>query len=256
MLHYFESKSMSRHLYLTVSSLLALLLSFAARADFAPIVLTVYCEQNPPFSFRTEGETRGIYVKIVRQTLERMSRKSEVGEFVVAPWARGFAETQRNNNTLLFSVVRSPDREDLFQWAGPIGPFQPVIMARKDSNLDFSNTAKRNSFSYVVTKYSVSENLLTAAGVTPRQIARANSTGSAAGMLARGRVDGWVRDKTVALSALKEYARSDLQFKIAHAFDITYRYVAFSKNTDADFVQEFDRALTLVLKEQGLSYPQ
>lgn len=41
----------------------------------------------------------------------------------VLSWSRAFRQAQRRENVLLFSVGRTPERESLFQWVGPIVPY-------------------------------------------------------------------------------------------------------------------------------------
>jgi len=37
----------------------------------------------------------------------------------IVPLSEGFRQAQ-GNNTVLFSIVKSPEREPLYQWAGPV----------------------------------------------------------------------------------------------------------------------------------------
>jgi hypothetical protein len=57
----------------------------------------------------------------------------------LVPWSDGYARTLTTPDTALFSAARTMEREDLFQWVGPIGSFDMVFFARNDSRLSLSS---------------------------------------------------------------------------------------------------------------------
>ena len=103
------------------STIVLLLVCFVASVELAAgQQLRAVTEQFPPYSFERDGEIGGLPVEIVRE-LHRVA-EMEV-EIDVLSWRRAYRQARRRENVLLFSVGRTPDREDHFQWIGPIVPY-------------------------------------------------------------------------------------------------------------------------------------
>jgi len=60
----------------------------------------------------------------------------------IYPWIRGYILTCQNQNTVLFATARTPEREELFKWVGPIvKDKKSVIISKKSKNIK-TNTIK------------------------------------------------------------------------------------------------------------------
>lgn len=112
-----------------------LLPSLAAAAD--PTTLeghTYLTEQYYPFNY-LEGETvTGISAELLRMIWKELGITSASIELM--PWARAYDRIQHTPGTVLFSMARTPERERLFKWAGPITVARFVLIGKKDR--DFS----------------------------------------------------------------------------------------------------------------------
>lgn len=81
--------------------------------------LRVITEYNPPFNFTDEsGMVTGQSTEIVKEIASKLGGTVNIE---VLPWLQGYALAQDEDNTVLYSTVRMPLREDLFKWVGPIG---------------------------------------------------------------------------------------------------------------------------------------
>jgi hypothetical protein len=70
-------------------------------------------------------------------------RNDEKGEHRIQPdrirltsWTAAYRTALKTKNAILFSTTRTPERETLFQWVGPIAPTRVVPIARKDGVKD------------------------------------------------------------------------------------------------------------------------
>ena len=63
---------------------------------------------------------QGISVDLLEAVTERMGQTVSRKEVRVEPWADGYRAALEGNGTVLFSTARTPERENLFKWAGPI----------------------------------------------------------------------------------------------------------------------------------------
>jgi polar amino acid transport system substrate-binding protein len=116
------------------TGLLAVLLSIsgAAHAD-APLTLQLMTEMSAPYSMREGGRVVGISTDMVREILERSGVAYSID---VLPWKRAYTQALDRQDGCVYSTTRTPEREPLFKWIGPIGEADWVLMARADRKLN------------------------------------------------------------------------------------------------------------------------
>lgn len=94
---------------------LLLYLAFAGLAYTAPLRLLTTDVQ--PLAFINNGKLGGFCVEIVEEIQRRLG---EPAPMKMLPWARAYALAQTAPHTLLVCPKRTPEREKLFQWVGPL----------------------------------------------------------------------------------------------------------------------------------------
>jgi len=99
---------------LIVASLTLVSSHGAASAD-SP--LRFYTEEYAPFSFSGDERVEGINTELLGKALASLSLRAE---FLVVPWGRAQLLTQSQSNACFFSAARTPEREEMYQWAGPL----------------------------------------------------------------------------------------------------------------------------------------
>lgn len=84
--------------------------------------LIILTEERPPFNYHdpVEKKAAGYSVELVEELLKRTGIKAGGNGIQVYPWARAFNIVQETKNAMLFSMTRTPEREPLFKWVGPI----------------------------------------------------------------------------------------------------------------------------------------
>ena len=75
-------------------------------------------EKNAPWTFGENGKAKGYVSEIVIEILSRLG--GEQTEIQILPWTRAYRYLTQGPNTMIFSVGRTSDREDLFHWVGPV----------------------------------------------------------------------------------------------------------------------------------------
>jgi polar amino acid transport system substrate-binding protein len=101
--------------------------------------LTSITDQHPPYSYEKDGVMQGISVDLLQMVWKRMDVNLNGSAIQLLPWTEGYERTLRENNTVLFSTGRLPEREQLFKWAGPIATDRYVLLAKKDKNINILN---------------------------------------------------------------------------------------------------------------------
>jgi len=105
--------------------------------------LQVIMDDYPPFSYQEKGEIRGISTRVVRAALKEAGIEAEIRQY---PFARAYQMTQQEENVFEYCVVRTPEREKLFQWIGVVGPGTQVLLALKDRNIRIEKMEDLNQY--------------------------------------------------------------------------------------------------------------
>jgi len=105
--------------------------SFSARALGPMPELTALTEQLPPLNMEADGRVTGFSSEL----LDLMAAEAGIPlRKQVLPWARAYDRAVRNSDVILYSLVRTPERENLFRWVGPISPRRIVLYRWADRN--------------------------------------------------------------------------------------------------------------------------
>lgn len=93
--------------------------------------LMVVTEDIAPYSYREDGEVKGMSTEVVEAVLEGAGYRAKIE---VLPWARSFHLAQTRPNTLLYSVIRTPEREEMFAWIGAVAPYRVSLYKLADND--------------------------------------------------------------------------------------------------------------------------
>ncbi|QJD92471.1 transporter substrate-binding domain-containing protein [Duganella dendranthematis] len=94
--------------------------------------LTVVTEEFAPYSYVESGEVSGYSTEVVRAALARAGIDYSIQ---IYPWARALQMATARPNVLIYSIVRTPQRENQFQWIAAIAPrnvYLYKLAARQD----------------------------------------------------------------------------------------------------------------------------
>jgi len=77
-------------------------------------------ENWPPYNYAdADHNPTGYTTELLRLMLKRARL---VAPIQILPWTEAYVTASKRPNTLLFTVLKKPEREDLFHWIGPIAP--------------------------------------------------------------------------------------------------------------------------------------
>lgn len=88
--------------------------------------LDLNTEEYPPFNMVEKGKITGISTLIVEELLFRNDIKFKKN---LLPWARAISLTKESKNHCVYSMSRTPEREALFKWIGPLVSNEWVLFA-------------------------------------------------------------------------------------------------------------------------------
>jgi len=215
--------------------------------------IAVVTEDAPSLQYQNaSGEMAGPAATLVEKVLHESGLNFNTR---VLPWARAYKEAKQTPNTLIYSIVRTPEREDDFYWIGIISKPQYYLFALKSNDIPSKKPLTEykqyhvgtvlNSASYIALKKQDFESLIPVA--TAKQVFM---------LLTKKRVDLI----TANLTAFDEICQhntdqcNDIE-AIGPISSLNNRalYFAMNKNSDANTVQTLRETYQKLLNDKAIN---
>ncbi|PRC92989.1 substrate-binding periplasmic protein [Solimicrobium silvestre] len=228
--------------YCIVGWLMVLLYSFPLKAT----ELQVVTDDMPPLNYVEQGVVTGFATEVLQATLHAAGLQAS---FTVFPWARAYQTALTQPNTLIFPTTRTPERESLFAWVGPIIPreiFVYKLRERNDIRMDKLSDAA-NYHVGLIRAYASSKDFLSASGVAENKIDYAPTEESNMKKLFLKRIDLIISDELSAAFWAKSLNRKNEELEQVLLFDSRYSYYfALNKQSDPKMLAKLRAALAEV----------
>ncbi len=205
-----------------------------------PGTLQVYTEAYPPLTFiNSFGEISGFGSDVV---YEIMDRNKVFARIKLSTWSNGYELALHNPNFCLFTMDRTEIRENLFQWVGPIGTNATFFYTRAGSGITISSLADAMNLTAVGTVSSwYSDQVLRDLGFT--NLVSENEPGIMTKKLMEGDIDAFVCSAITFPTILKDQGYEYDQVTESFTLMSSDFYIAFSKNTSATIVNQWQSTL-------------
>ena len=92
--------------------------------------LTFTTEESPPFNMTVSGKVVGASTEAVEEMAKRAGITIKIS---MLPWERAYDFAQKEPNSCVYSTTRTPPREALFKWVGPLVSDKWVLYAKNDA---------------------------------------------------------------------------------------------------------------------------
>ncbi|VVB67991.1 Bacterial extracellular solute-binding proteins, family 3 [uncultured archaeon] len=208
--------------------------------------LTYMTEQFPPYNFQEDGRLQGISVDLLLKMWDKMDIDLNRSVVELLPWAEGYQRTLTETNTVLFSTARLPQREQLFKWAGPIGPIRNVLLAKKDRNLSITSAEDLKRYKIAAVNEDSAVQMLLDKGMKKDDLVLERTAKSIIEMLQNGSIDAWAYGDTAGIWLIQKSGLNAIDFKVAYELGQIDYYYAFNKETPDSIVQSFQEALDCI----------
>jgi polar amino acid transport system substrate-binding protein len=219
-----------RHLLAAVALLLSVT-ALTARAQ----PLRLLSEEFAPITFSQDGVPRGLAVEVVQEIQRRLGDKSPI-EFM--PWTRAYRELQGNSPVALFTTARTPARERLFKWVGPVVTFYSAFYALPKSPRQVTTLeeAQRAEAVLVVRDWFTAEEL-TVRGF--RNLVMVNDPQVAVRMLMAGRAPLFASERLAMPQMLGQAGLAEDALEVVFSYASSQGYIAFSQATPEAVVRQW-----------------
>ena len=211
-------------------------------------------EQFPPFSYQEDGKLQGISVDLLEKMLEHMNTTLNRSEIKLLPWDQGYQMALQDNNTVIFSTGRIPEREALFKWVGPISSIKVVLFALNEKHIKINSPEDLRLLKIGVVKDSAEGPLVIKAGANPGDLVERNNTTQVIDMLKAGTIDAWAYPDLVGVWLADKAGLNAGEYEIVYQLTKdSPLYYAFNRNTSDYTVQAFQAALNQTKVGKGAS---
>ncbi len=217
-----------------------------ADESFSAKDLTYLTEQFPPYNYLEDGKLQGISVDLLEMAWERMDADLNRSAIQIFPWKEGYQEALDKNNAVLFSTARLPQREQLFKWAGPIGPIRNVLLVKKDRNISIAAQEDLKKYKIAAISDDSAVQMLLDSGLTKDDLVLEKSSRPIIDMLQNGSIDAWAYGDVAGNWLIDKAGANPNDFRAAYELGQTDYYYAFNRRVPDFTVQSFQEAIDYI----------
>jgi polar amino acid transport system substrate-binding protein len=204
--------------------------------------ITVATEEFPPFNYTENGKLLGISTEVVEAILARAMITAEIK---VYPWARCYGMVSERANVIAFSMGRTPDRENLFIWIGPIAPAVKTVLfkLKQRSDILIPSLEEAKKYKIGIVRASGGHKVLLQHGFENEEnIFPVAQLEQNLKKLFSGRIDLLFYNNMSVMTKAKNMGLPVAQIEEAFVFGEFGTYLAINKQTDETIVKKIRTA--------------
>jgi polar amino acid transport system substrate-binding protein len=200
--------------------------------------IKVYTELLPPYQFSVDGNITGIATQNVIRILDAAKLSHQI---IMVPWARAYELVQTDKNSLIYSMNRTPEREDQFHWLAVVASIEISFVAAKDKAIKVSSLNNVKSYITAVVRGGYAYHYLTTHGFTEGEnLLLVSSIDEQINLLIHNKIDLLFTDIEIVQNKLLQLGlRADLVEAVLR--DPSWHrdlYLASAKSAPASFVEK------------------
>ncbi|MCL9780628.1 ABC transporter substrate-binding protein [Vibrio sp. S4M6] len=216
---------------------------FLSPTSFAQSHLNIMTEDWPPLNYREGKVAVGPAVELVEQAQKILKQNSKIA---ILPWKRAYQEVLNTKNTMLFSMSRTKERENLFKWVGPIAAKKYAFFAKAGSNIKLSNIESAKAYRIGVQNGGVTEEYIKSQNFT--KVDPILKTKQNLDKLLNGRINLWYEGSSTVYDTLKKEGLPENTVEEVLVAKTQHLYMAFNKETLQKEIDQWQQALLTLYK--------
>ncbi|QBC42913.1 amino acid ABC transporter substrate-binding protein [Iodobacter fluviatilis] len=228
---------------------LSLLLNLTFEGLVFAETIKVVTEELAPYNYTEKGVLTGFCTEIVQAILKEINIQ---GDFQSMPWARAYDIALKNENVLIYSIGRTPQREMQFKWIGPIAHANNYLFALASSHIKISQLADAKKYQIASVNADIREQFLESQGFSKgTNLQSSVKYQHNYEKLKLGRVDLWAMNDIAAYHLVRQ-AGDDPEKILIKTYklqlDESRYFIAFSHKTSDKIVDRFNIGLENIKK--------
>ncbi len=213
--------------------------------------LYLMSEEFPPYNFRENGNVKGTSIDLMALILQKLNSKQDRNDIHILPWAKAFQYLLERENTVLFVMTRTQDRENLFKWVGPISTARNVLIARKARHIKIDSLKDIRHVTLGAVRNDAGAQLVAEkAGVQIRSMKIAPDAIQCIRMLNHGEIDLFAYDENVMTWLIQKNGLNPEDYETVFVLEEGFHYFAFHHGTSNQLIEQIQKALDEI-KLQG-----
>ena len=224
-------------------SLFVLLLCLPALSVMAQENWTIMTEELPPYNFNQESLVYGISADILLQLMAKNNISIQREDIQLLPWPRAYIMVQNKPGSILFSTARTPQREKLFKWVGPITDLTIGLIALKKNNIQLQSLENIKKYRVGTIRDGAPEQLVLKAGIEKKDLDRIASPESNIRKLQAGRIDLFAFSVPSTRYLMIRMGIDPDNYESVYTLKQADLYYAFHKDTDEQLIQALNTTL-------------
>ena len=227
--------------------LFLLLLTVAYTSVSSAQTFTVFTEPLAPVHYEENGEVVGIATEIVKKTFEQAGYEPQ---FQVYPWKRAYHLVQKKKNQFIYTINRTPSREQHFKWIGPILP-KRTFLYRLEERDDITISTLEDAKDYmtaVILGHSLTSELEEAGFKEGTNILKVPNKTIQTKVFLSGRSDLITGNEYTIYRALTAAGLTMSNVKPALFISEGYYYLGAHPDTDPEIVERLQGAIEMLIE--------
>lgn len=165
--------------------------------------LRIVTEELPPYNMTVNGQVTGLGTEVVQAVLKEAGIAA--APIQAMPWARAYDIALNQENVLIYSITRTPQREKLFKWVGVIAPTHTFLFALNGRVPPLHSLEEARRYQIATVNGDAGEQYLTARGFAiGRNLQSSTRYELNYEKLKGGRVDLWVSNELHAAHVVRQ----------------------------------------------------
>ena len=215
-------------------------------SETPPSIFQMMTEEYPPITFMKEGKPSGFVTEMVQEIASRLHIPDNIR---LTSWKNAYNMALLNPNVILFSTERTPEREELFHWVGPVGKNSAILYAKKGSGIVIKTLDDAKQVEAIATTTDwFTEQYLKKEGFT--NLVSSEDPVENVRQLMNGEVNLSIFTDLTVPEIVKEAGYSMDNLEPVYTTIQTYFYIALSKDTRQEVQLAWQSTLD-ALKEDG-----
>jgi polar amino acid transport system substrate-binding protein len=233
-----------------IAAMLLVACNIPGAAPPASSELRIITEVYPHYNFVDKNNNvTGQSTEIVQAILEKTGTQAAIE---VMPLSEGLALAQKGPKVVIYSLNRTPQRENLFKWVGPIGNYEQEFYAKKGSTITLNKLEDAKNVGRIgVYKDDAGAQFLASQGFT--NLDESLTDTEALKKLMNGTVQLWLGNKEgLTITAEQAGVNPDDLVMLPTVVIRADLYIAFNKDIPDSTVKAWQSALDNLKQERDI----
>lgn len=210
----------------------------------------VFTEELAPVHYTENGTFLGIATEIVQAVFREAGLKADFRSY---PWKRTYQNALHTQYGFVYTINRTPEREELFQWIGPILPKRTYLYrlkSREDVEVEKIEDLKKYT-TVVILGYALTRKLVDQGLRAGRELIVTRNKKTQIRLFLQERADLITGNEYTLPRAMQEAGRSMADVVPVLLMSEKGYYLAANRGVDAELVERL-RLANIKIQRSGL----